>query len=121
MRVLFPFSLPQLQASIHSLTLSGPTISGHRTDLETLRASTIALRRLLSYEGGPPIDEVLAAGVLPRLLAMMGSAPEECKARRARGGSGSEEVGPGWLCFEAAWAVTNLCSGNSEQVCVLPS
>ena len=54
------------------------------------------VRKLLSTELNPPIDAVLEAGVLPHLVGLL-AAPA------------ADPV----LLFEAAWAVTNVASGNS--------
>jgi len=81
--------LPQMVANVHS------------NDPQLQLESTIAFRKLLSIERSPPIEEVIAAGVVPRFVQFLEfhQAPQ--------------------LQFEAAWALTNIASGSSEQTRVV--
>jgi len=57
----------------------------------------IGLRKLLSKENDPPIQAVIDAGVVPRLVQLTSlSSPKKVQ-------------------FEAAWCLTNVCSGTTEQ------
>ncbi|KAJ1370140.1 hypothetical protein KIN20_031802 [Parelaphostrongylus tenuis] len=68
---------------------NNPTIEQTRTCFE-------ALRRTLSRSRNPPIDEVIKSGLVNVLVQALGV--EDDKVR-----------------FEAAWALTNIVSGTSEQ------
>jgi len=59
-------------------------------------AAVQAARKILSKNKNPPIDELIRSGIVPVLVACL-------QSRRPL------------LEFEAAWALTNIASGNSEQ------
>ena len=58
-----------------------------------------SLRKLLSLENNPPIDAVIGSGVVPQLVNLLSAAVD----------------GSPRLQFEAAWCLTNVASGSSEQ------
>ncbi|EDQ92555.1 uncharacterized protein MONBRDRAFT_30932 [Monosiga brevicollis MX1] len=66
-------------------------------DIATNLAGTVACRKLLSKGHNLPIDNVIEAGLVPRLVQFL-----------ARDDNSK-------LQYEAAWALTNIASGTSEQ------
>ncbi|KAK4783315.1 hypothetical protein SAY86_007689 [Trapa natans] len=82
-------SLPQMIAGVWS--------DNHPLQLE----ATTQFRKLLSIERSPPIEEVIQSGVVPRFVEFL-----------------MREDFP-QLQFEAAWALTNIASGTSENTKVV--
>mmetsp|Transcript_8127 Transcript_8127/g.28577 ORF Transcript_8127/g.28577 Transcript_8127/m.28577 type:complete len:529 (+) Transcript_8127:70-1656(+) len=81
--------LPSLVQGVHSMN---PAVH--------LEATT-QFRKLLSIERNPPIQQVIDAGIVPRLVHFL-----------------QKDESPA-LQFEAAWALTNIASGTSEHTRVV--
>ncbi|CDR97462.1 armadillo/beta-catenin-like repeat domain containing protein, putative [Babesia bigemina] len=87
-----------MSAASWSPSALAPYVTGIRSDdYETQLICTKYFRKLLSIEVDPPIEQVVNAGVVPVFIEFLGrfDAPE--------------------LQFEAAWAITNVASGNQQQ------
>ncbi|KAH3901488.1 probable Importin subunit alpha [Saccharomycodes ludwigii] len=71
------------------------------SNLQEQLAATVKFRQILSREHHPPIDIVIQSGVVPTLITFM------------------QENQPEMLQLEAAWALTNIASGTSDQTKVV--
>ncbi|KAI8092897.1 armadillo-type protein [Halteromyces radiatus] len=81
----------ELQQQLQSLVAA---INSNNVELQY--DATIKFRKLLSKEQNPPIQQVIDAGMVPKFVEFLSSRH-------------------GLLQFEAAWALTNVASGTSEQ------
>ena len=75
-----------------TLYLRLPPTAARSEDAARQLEGVVFIRRLLSKESSPPVEAVLRANVLPRLVALLASATDAK------------------LQFEAAWAITNIAS-----------
>jgi len=82
-------SVTSLEDAI-SMIANNPTI-------DQIRMSFEFIRRLLSRNKDPPIDQIISSGLLVALV------------------NGIEGIKDESIQFEAAWAITNILSGSSEQ------
>lgn len=77
------------------------------SDLREILEGTFSIRKILSSDKTPPIDEVIRANILPRVVGFLSlSCP-------VFGMDNSEIVDE--IRTESAWIITNIASGTKEQ------
>ncbi|EDO30648.1 predicted protein [Nematostella vectensis] len=87
------------QHSVPIQILPLPVVVGNLQsgDDNLMFTSVQSVRKMLSKEKSPPIDDVINAGLIPMLVKLL------------------DRFDLPLLQFEAAWALTNIASGTSEQ------
>lgn len=81
-------------------------------DVKTQTMAATKLRKMLSIQYQPPVQEVIDCGAVPRLLYLISNALRTPKPPTSAGSAGSADH---QLEFEALWACTNIASGSSLQ------
>lgn len=84
--------------------------TGTSPNFDQLCTAVTHCRKMLSRERKPPIDQIIDAGLVPHLVDLltvdltMNKLGLTCDVDKLNN-----------TMFEAAWALTNICSGNNQQ------
>ncbi|KAH8921038.1 ARM repeat-containing protein [Atractiella rhizophila] len=89
----------ETEDTIDSLPLIVPSLNSNDPQIHSLAA--LRVRKLLSRERSPPIDMVINSGIVPRLIYLLTCSPIPDVQQ------------------QAAWALTNIASGNQWHVAAL--
>ncbi|KAF8776864.1 importin subunit alpha-1-like [Argiope bruennichi] len=88
---------PQNKQQTPGMSLEEIVAGVQNPDPQVRLVATQNARKILSREKNPPIDDMIASGVIPYLVSFL------------------QDHGNVPLQFEACWALTNIASGNSAQ------
>lgn len=80
----------------------------HAPALEAIYKAVYECRSSLSVENNPPIQPVIDAGVVPRIIELLGRETYSLYSGASPGLISKTRV-------EAAWVITNIASGTGEQ------
>ena len=95
---LFWFSDDEdIRESLSTASLETIVEKAKSSEPATQLAAVQAARKLLSSDRNPPIDALINSGILPVLVGCLNASDNPS------------------LQFEAAWALTNIASGTSQQ------
>merc|ERR1719181_401913 len=90
-----------MQEGVHDNQIAALARTVCSDDQQQQFQATQQLRKLLSVEQNPPIQEVINTGVVPRLVELL------------------KDISRPELQFEAEWVLTNIASGNADQTRVV--
>ena len=95
----FSFTLDDedIRESLSTASLETIVEKAKSSEPATQLAAVQAARKLLSSDRNPPIDALINSGILPVLVGCLSASDNPS------------------LQFEAAWALTNIASGTSQQ------
>ncbi|KFQ24674.1 Importin subunit alpha-1, partial [Merops nubicus] len=88
---------PEDKKEIIQLSLEEIVEAVNGSDRELQLQAVQDIRRMLSKQNDPPINQVIELGIIPRLVEFLGHDDDP------------------FLQFEAAWALTNIASGTSDH------
>merc|ERR1719181_551299 len=90
-----------MQEGVHDNQIAALARTVCADDQQQQFQATQQLRKLLSVEQNPPIQEVINTGVVPRLVEFL------------------KDISRPELQFEAEWVLTNIASGTADQTRVV--